>query len=230
MKLPSLSSGHEQVIHDTISCLLAGGHVLLEGAPGLGKTLMVQTLSETLELAFSRIQFTPDMMPADIIGTNFIIDTASSKEFQFQRGPVFGQIVLADEINRATPKAQSALLEANADKTKLPSVALITTFQSRFLCSPRRTRLKWKALIHFPRHSLNRFLFKLLLHDSSHEELVNILVRTTGVEKSEVTKVADSQLIIQMKSLVREIIISQNVINFRCTAGNRHPATKFNTI
>ena len=205
--------GHEQVIHDTISCLLAGGHVLLEGAPGLGKTLMVQTLSETLELAFSRIQFTPDMMPADIIGTNFIIDTASSKEFQFQRGPVFGQIVLADEINRATPKAQSALLEA-MQENKVTVGGIDYHLPKPFFVLATQNPIEMEGTYPLPEAQLDRFLFKLLLHDSSHEELVNILVRTTGVEKSEVTKVADSQLIIQMKSLVREIIISQNVINF----------------
>ena len=205
--------GHERVVRDTLLSLLSGGHVLLEGAPGLGKTLMVQTLSDTLELGFSRIQFTPDMMPADIIGTNFIIDRAGSKEFQFQKGPVFGQIVLADEINRATPKAQSALLEAMQEH-KVTVGGIDYPLPQPFFVLATQNPIEMEGTYPLPEAQLDRFLFKLLLDPSSQAELVNILVRTTGADTAAVTHVADAARITQMKSLVREVIMADTVVNF----------------
>jgi MoxR-like ATPase len=133
--------GQESVVEEVLICLLAGGHVLLEGAPGLGKTLLVRTLSQAMHLRFSRIQFTPDLMPADIVGTNVVVeDERGRKKFELQKGPIFGQLVLADEINRATPKTQSALLEAMAEK-------------SVTISSPPRTPSRWRARIPCPRPS-----------------------------------------------------------------------------
>ena len=148
--------GHAEIVRGVLICLFSGGHTLLEGVPGLGKTLLVKTLAEGLDLRFSRIQFTPDLMPADIVGTNIVVETPGGRHFGFQRGPIFGQIVLADEVNRATPKTQSALLEAMQEL----SVTVGGTHHSlsdRSSFSRRRIRSKWRAPIHCRRPSSTGF-------------------------------------------------------------------------
>ena len=185
--------GHEQVIHQTLTCLLAGGHALLEGVPGLGKTLLVRALGEALSLSFSRIQFTPDLMPADITGTNIVVeDSPGTRAFRFQGGPVFANLVLADEINRATPKTQSAILEAMAEGTV--SVAGTT--------HP------------LPEAQLDRFLFKIEMGMSSREELTAILSRTTGLETPAPAKVADAAGILAMRATVRGVQAADHVSDY----------------
>src|SRR6478609_5593548 len=173
--------GHDEIIHGVLTCLFIGGHALLEGVPGLGKTLLVRTLADTLSLDFNRIQFTPDLMPADIIGTNVVMETPDGRRmFEFQRGPIFSQIVLADEINRATPKTQSALLEA----TQNP--------------------IEQEGTYPLPEAQLDRFLFKLVVGYSTREELGVILDRTTRGEWPKAGKVIDGETLVRMQALVRE--------------------------
>ena len=144
--------GQHQLVRQTLISLIAGWHALLEGVPGLGKTMLVRTMAEALDLGFSRIQFTPDLMPADIVGTNIIVEEGGERRFRFQQGPIFGNLVLADEINRATPKTQSALLEAMQEH-RSPSPSSSTPSRSRSSCSPRRTRSRWRAPIRCPKRS-----------------------------------------------------------------------------
>ncbi len=197
--------GHEQVVHEVLACLLAGGHALLEGVPGLGKTLLVRTLSEALDLEFSRIQFTPDLMPADITGTN-IVEAGESgrKAFRFQPGPIFANLVLADEINRATPKTQSAVLEAMQEQTV--SVARTTHELPRpFLVLATQNPLEMEGTYPLPEAQLDRFLLKIRLDSPGVDELVSILDRTTGAEIPRARKVASAERVEQMRGLVRRV-------------------------
>src|SRR5690349_5076998 len=182
--------GHREIINHVLIGLFAGGHVLLEGVPGLGKTLLVKTLAESLELSFSRIQFTPDLMPGDIIGTNIIVEDAQGrKHFQFQRGPIFGHILLADEVNRATPKTQSALLEGMQEGAVTVSGAAYP----------------------LPAPQLDRFLFKVRVRYPALEELTEIIDRTTHVRAVEVRRVLTGPQVLSMRELVREIPIASHV-------------------
>src|SRR5579871_2668366 len=167
--------GHKEVVDGVITCLLAGGHALLEGVPGLGKTMLVRTLSETLHLSFSRIQFTPDLMPADILGTTVIDDTqAGAKAFEFRKGPVFANIVLADEINRATPKTQSALLEAMQEHRV--SVGKRTyALDEPFMVLATQNPLEMEGTYPLPEAQLDRFFFKLHVPFPGRDELHSIL-------------------------------------------------------
>ncbi len=202
--------GHEQVIDEVLTCLLSGGHVLLEGVPGLGKTLIVRTLADALDLSFSRIQFTPDLMPADITGTNIVIDEAGSRRFSFQPGPIFANLILADEINRATPKTQSAVLEAMQEQTV--SVAR-TTYElpQPFMVLATQNPLEMEGTYPLPEAQLDRFMFKVRVNSPAAGELVAIMDRTTGIEAPRAEKAADAAGITQMRSVVRQVPAASHV-------------------
>src|SRR5437588_2477237 len=170
--------GHDPIVDGTLIALFAGGHVLLEGVPGLGKTLLVRTLSEVLDLSFNRIQFTPDLMPADILGTNIVMETQGGRrEFQFQRGPIFAHLVLADEINRATPKTQSALLEAMQEH-QVTAGGEIRKLGEPFFVMATQNPIDQEGTYPLPEAQLDRFFFKLLVDYPSAAELTEVLNRT----------------------------------------------------
>src|SRR6266849_9616085 len=174
--------GHSEIVHGVLTCLFVGGHALLEGVPGLGKTLLVRTLSQVLDLAFNRIQFTPDLMPSDIIGTNIISETSEGKRaFSFQPGPIFAQIVLADEINRATPKTQSALLEAMQEHS-VTIGGTIHRLKEPFFVMATQNPIEQEGTYPLPEAQLDRFFFKLLVNYSGRQEMAAILDRTTKNE------------------------------------------------
>ena len=207
----SVIVGHEQVIDEVMCCLLGGGHALLEGVPGLGKTLLVRTLADALSLTFSRIQFTPDLMPADITGTNIVAtDPAGGKSFQFQEGPVFAHLILADEINRATPKTQSALLEAMQEHTV--SIAGRTRpLPQPFFVLATQNPLEMAGTYPLPEAQLDRFLFKINVSSPGEADLVSIVDRTTGVDEPRAQKAADAERIAQMRDLVRQVAVASHV-------------------
>src|SRR3990172_9779659 len=171
--------GHDDIIHGVLTCLFVGGHCLLEGVPGLGKTLLVRTLAKTLDLDFSRIQFTPDLMPADILGTNMVMESPEGKRFfEFQRGPIFTQICLADEVNRATPKTQSAMLETMQEG----SVSIgghVHVLDQPFLVMATQNPIEQEGTYPLPEAQLDRFFFKLVVGYSTRDELSTIVDRTT---------------------------------------------------
>jgi MoxR-like ATPase len=206
--------GQERVVEEVLICLFAGGHALLEGAPGLGKTLLVRTLAEAMELRFSRIQFTPDLMPGDIVGTNVVVeDERGRKRFELSKGPIFGQLVLADEINRATPKTQSALLEAMAEK----SVTIAGTrhqLEEPFFVLATENPIEMEGTYPLPEAQLDRFLFKVLVPQPDEDTLVGILDRTTGTAKSEVPRVVDGPKLLEMRELVREVKVADAVTRY----------------
>jgi len=197
--------GHDQAANEVLTCIMAGGHALLEGVPGLGKTLLVRTLADVLNLTFSRIQFTPDLMPADITGTSIVeADQTGAKQFRFQQGPIFANLVLADEINRATPKTQSAVLEAMQEHTV--SVARTTHRLSEpFFVLATQNPLEMEGTYPLPEAQLDRFLLKVVVRSPNVEQLVDILDRTTGVDAPKAKTVADAQALIGMQELVRRI-------------------------
>lgn len=203
--------GYDEIINFTIISLLSGGHVLLEGVPGIGKTLLVRTLSEILDLKFSRIQFTPDLMPADITGTNIILeDENGRKYFKFQEGPIFANIILADEINRATPKTQSALLEAMQEGS-VTSGGIIYNLPKPFFVMATQNPIEMEGTYPLPEAQLDRFFFKLILTPPSQEELLEIIERTTNVETPKVNKVADGETIEELKKIVRSVPVPMAV-------------------
>src|ERR1041385_4187261 len=174
--------GHSDIVHGILTCLFVGGHALLEGVPGLGKTLLVRTLSQVLDLHFNRIQFTPDLMPSDIMGTNIINETPDGQRvFSFQPGPLFAQIVLADEINRATPKTQSALLEAMQEHSVTVG-GTIHKLEEPFFVMATQNPIEQEGTYPLPEAQLDRFLFKLVVNYSTREELSVIIDRTTRGE------------------------------------------------
>ena len=203
--------GQKEIIEGVLICLMTGGHALLEGVPGLGKTLLIRTLHEALDLEFSRIQFTPDLMPADIIGTNVVAeDDEGRKFFEFQRGPVFANLILADEINRATPKTQSALLEAMQEKS------VTVAGQHRALGLPffvmaTQNPLEMEGTYPLPEAQLDRFFFKLKVEYPNLEELDLVMERTTKREVPSVQKVSDGAEINALEQIVRDIIIAEDV-------------------
>src|SRR6266480_4163119 len=189
--------GHSDIVHGVLTCLFVGGHALLEGVPGLGKTLLIRTLSEVLDLKFNRIQFTPDLMPSDIIGTNIISESADGRrDFRFQAGPIFAQIVLADEINRATPKTQSALLEAMQEK-QVTAGGEIRKLEQPFFVMATQNPLEQEGTYPLPEAQLDRFFYKLLVQYSGRDELRQILDRTTTNYKDDPLPVIDSPRIMQ---------------------------------
>lgn len=203
--------GQDEIIEGALLCLLADGHALLEGVPGLGKTQLVHTLSEVLSLSFSRIQFTPDMMPSDITGTMLLIENAQGrKQFEFQKGPIFAQIVLADEINRATPRTQSALLEAMQERTV--SVARTShKLDEPFCVLATQNPLELEGTYPLPEAQLDRFLFKLHVNYPDADEMLEIMRRTTRDGDVQIERVIDSETIQWMRQLVRRVPIVEHV-------------------
>ncbi len=203
--------GHETLIDHVLIAFLAGGHVLLEGVPGLGKTLLVKTLAQALELAFSRIQFTPDLMPADIIGTNVVMQDAEGRRyFEFQRGPVFTQVLLADEINRATPKTQSALLEAMQEHA-VTAAGNSFQLEEPFFVLATQNPIEMEGTYPLPEAQLDRFMFKVKAEFPSAADLVEIIDRTTVVEQPHPAVVASRDVIRQMLRLAREVEVASHV-------------------
>ena len=202
--------GQGEVVRHVLVSILAGGHVLLEGVPGLGKTMLIRTLGQALDLKFSRIQFTPDMMPADIIGTEILSDEDGRREFRFRRGPLFANLVLADEINRATPKTQSALLEAMQESSV--TVAQ-TTYQLEepFFVMATQNPIEMEGTYPLPEAQLDRFFFKVNVDLPSVGEMVEILGRTTGKESPSANKAVSGADIILMRALARTTPIASHV-------------------
>jgi MoxR-like ATPase len=220
--------GHNDIVHGVLTCLFVGGHCLLEGVPGLGKTLLVRTLAQTLDLEFSRIQFTPDLMPADILGTNMIIeDEKGHREFQFQKGPIFTQICLADEINRATPKTQSALLEAMQERS-ISIAGEIYQLKPPFFVMATQNPIEQEGTYPLPEAQLDRFFFKLVVGYSGRDELNTIIERTTKGVNIQADKVMDGEEIVQWQQLVREVILAPHVQDYiaRLTLAT-HPEGQF---
>ena len=206
--------GHREVITHVLTGMFAGGHVLLEGVPGLGKTLLIKTLSEGLDLSFSRIQFTPDLMPADIIGTNLIVEDADGrKHFQFQQGPIFAHILLADEINRATPKTQSALLEGMQESAVTVGGAT-RPLPAPFFVLATQNPIEMEGTYPLPEAQLDRFLFKLRVRYPQIEELNSIIDRTTQSRTATVNRVLGGPDVLAFRELIREVPIVSHVRDF----------------
>lgn len=206
--------GHEAIVDSTLIALFAGGHVLLEGVPGLGKTLLVRTLGEVLDLSFNRIQFTPDLMPADILGTNIVMETtAGRREFQFQKGPVFAHLILADEINRATPKTQSALLEAMQEH-QVTAGGELRRLTEPFFVMATQNPIDQEGTYPLPEAQLDRFFFKLLVGYPSSDELAEVLGRTTGSTKAEVRKSVTREHLLELMRLVRDVPVASHVKDY----------------
>ena len=206
--------GQEEIVESTVIALFAGGHVLLEGVPGLGKTLLVRTLSEVLDLSFNRIQFTPDLMPADILGTNIVMETQGGRrEFQFQRGPIFAHLILADEINRATPKTQSALLEAMQEH-QVTAGGEIRKLVEPFFVMATQNPIDQEGTYPLPEAQLDRFFFKVLVGYPTASELTEVLTRTTTGVRAEVAKVLDRDSLIELMKVVRDVPVASHVKDY----------------
>ncbi len=206
--------GQDIVVRQVLICIIAGGHALLEGVPGLGKTMLIRTLADVLDLKFSRIQFTPDLMPADIVGTNIMEEREDGRRyFRFEAGPVFANLVLADEINRATPKTQSALLEAMQEKT-------VTVANERYQLNPpffvlaTQNPLEMEGTYPLPEAQLDRFLFKIDVMFPSVDELVDIVGRTTGTAVPYAEKVATGNRVLAMSELARGVAVPSHVSQY----------------
>jgi MoxR-like ATPase len=206
--------GQRQTIEDCLVCIFAGGHCLLEGVPGLGKTMLVRTISEVLALEFRRIQFTPDLMPADIIGTNMVVEGEDGRRrFEFQKGPIFGQIILADEINRATPKTQSALLEAMQEKSVTVGGNMYR-LKPPFFVIGTQNPLEMDGTYPLPEAQLDRFFFKLLVGYPSREDLGTVLERTTDRPPAERRVMMDGDEIEAWKRLILQVVVAPHVRDY----------------
>src|SRR5689334_23156646 len=206
--------GQQDVVDGVLICLLAGGHVLLEGVPGLGKTTLLRTLSRVLHLKYSRIQFTPDLMPADIVGSMIIeTDERGAKSLRFQEGPVFANLVLADEINRATPKTQSALLEAMQERT-VTSGNTTHELEAPFLVMATQNPIEMEGTYPLPEAQLDRFLMKILVLYPSREELNRIVERTIQRDDAALHQVVDRDAIMQLRSACHEVLVAAHVQDF----------------
>ncbi len=202
--------GQGDVVRHVLVSILAGGHVLLEGVPGLGKTMLIRTLGQALDLKFSRIQFTPDLMPADILGTEILTDSNGQREFRFRSGPLFANLVLADEINRATPKTQSALLEAMQEGSV--TVAQKTyRLEEPFFVLATQNPLEMEGTYPLPEAQLDRFFFKVNVTMPAVDEMVEILERTTGKETASAGRAASSADIVQMRALARTVPVASHL-------------------
>jgi MoxR-like ATPase len=205
--------GQRELIRQTMTCLLANGHALLEGVPGLGKTMLVRTIADVIDCTFNRIQFTPDLMPADITGTNILIEEGGSRVFRFQPGPVFANLVLADEINRATPKTQSSLLEAMQEHQ-------VTVARQRYPLDPpffvlaTQNPLEMEGTYPLPEAQLDRFMFKVMVPFPSEDDLVKIVERTTGSDSASASKVCSATEVVEMQRLARAVPIAAHVTAF----------------
>ena len=202
--------GHGDIIRKVLVAFFAGGHVLLEGAPGLGKTLLVKSLSRALGLSFKRVQFTPDLMPADIIGTQLLMETEGRRDFQFKQGPIFAHLVLADEINRATPKTQSAVLEAMEER-QVTAFGVTYRMESPFMVLATQNPIELEGTYPLPEAQLDRFFFKLLVAHPTPEELTEILHRTTRAGEQDAAQVlaeGAASVIARMQLLLRQVLIA----------------------
>jgi len=208
--------GHADIISGVLTAMLAGGHVLLEGAPGLGKTLLVKTLAESLHLSFARVQFTPDLMPADIVGTNVMVQDqhgGGGRHFQFQSGPIFANILLADEVNRATPKTQSALLEGMQEKNVTVG-GVSRPLPQPFFVLATQNPIEMEGTYPLPEAQLDRFLFKLKVRYPGMEELNAIIDRTTQNQAPAIGRVMDAAAVLGAQELVRDVPIASHVRDF----------------
>jgi MoxR-like ATPase len=206
--------GHAGIVEGTLTSLFAGGHVLLEGVPGLGKTLLVRTLSEVLDLPFNRIQFTPDLMPADILGTNMVMETPEGRRaFEFQHGPIFSNLILADEINRATPKTQSALLEAMQEH-QVTAGGELRRLEEPFFVMATQNPIDQEGTYPLPEAQLDRFFFKILVGYPNAEELGEVINRTTAGVRAQVDKVLSRATLIELMSLVRQVPVASHVKDY----------------
>jgi len=217
----------DQVIREVLICLVAGGNVLLEGVPGLGKTLLVKSIAQCLDAGFSRIQFTPDLMPADIIGTTVIMEDASGrKSFEFQKGPIFSNIILTDEINRATPKTQSALLEAMQEKSVTVS-GTTHTLEEPFFVLATQNSIEMEGTYPLPEAQLDRFFFKCIVQTANATEMTEILKRTTTDTVTKVNKVISGQDLLEMRKCALQIQISEEMLQYVShLVLSTHPANK----
>jgi MoxR-like ATPase len=206
--------GQRDVIDGVLICLVAGGHVLLEGVPGLGKTTLLRTLSRVLDLRYSRIQFTPDLMPGDIVGSMVMeTDDHGHKSLRFQPGPIFANLVLADEINRATPKTQSALLEAMQERT-VTNGTFTYSLEAPFLVMATQNPIEMEGTYPLPEAQLDRFLMKILVTYPSREDLSRIVELTTRSEDAELDQILDRNQIAELKHICREVIVAPHVQDF----------------
>ena len=207
--------GYEEIVESVLVCLFCGGHVLLEGVPGLGKTLLVRTLSDVFSLEFRRIQFTPDLMPADIIGTNIVMEDAKTgkRQFQFQTGPIFGQIILADEINRATPKTQSAMLEAMQEHS-VTSGGQTRKLPEPFMVLATQNPIEQEGTYPLPEAQLDRFFFKLVVPYTNRQELRTIVERTTTGHDPRAESVVGAEGIMEAQELVKHVVIAEHVQDY----------------
>ena len=206
--------GQKDIVDGVIIAMIAGGNVLLEGVPGLGKTMLVRTLSETLGLEFSRLQFTPDLMPSDILGTTILAEgDDGSKAFRFDRGPIFANIILADEINRATPKTQSAMLEAMQERSVTVGKETMK-LQDPFFVLATQNPLEMEGTYPLPEAQLDRFLFKLRVNFPNLDELHLIMDRTTQRAQPEIQEVIGRDRLLEMKSFARDVPIARHVQDY----------------
>ncbi|MCR4316920.1 MAG: AAA family ATPase [Planctomycetes bacterium] len=220
--------GHHDVVRYTLMAIIAGGHVLLEGVPGIGKTLLVKSFANCFDLDFSRIQFTPDLMPADVVGTNIIVEEPGKKlHFEFQRGPVFSDVLLADEINRATPKTQSALLEAMQERT-VTSGGATHALSEHFFVLATQNPIEMEGTFPLPEAQLDRFFFKLSMSPASEEELCELLSEPGPKDPSAISKVADRDMLSRMRALVHRVPVASHLISFAARLVQAtNPGTKF---
>jgi MoxR-like ATPase len=206
--------GQREVVDGVLICLVAGGHVLLEGVPGLGKTTLLRTLGRVLHLRYSRIQFTPDLMPADIVGSMMIEnDERGTKTLRFQPGPIFANLVLADEINRATPKTQSALLEAMQERT-VTSGTTTHELEAPFLVMATQNPIEMEGTYPLPEAQLDRFLMKILVQYPKRDELASIVERTIQREDMQLDQVLDREGILRLRSVCRQVLVAPHVQDF----------------
>jgi len=210
-ELSKIIVGQDELVRDLFICLLCEGHALIEGVPGLGKTLIVRTLSQVLDLKYSRIQFTPDLMPADILGTHFINETEpGNRSFKFYKGPVFGQIILADEINRATPKTQSALLEA-MQEGQVTLFGEQHTLEKPFIVLATQNPLEMEGTYPLPEAQIDRFLFKLMVQFPDREELFLILDKTTEEYHAELSPLLSAETILELQPRIKQVPMASHV-------------------
>jgi MoxR-like ATPase len=222
-ELRKVMVGQADLLRDTLLAMIAGGHVLLEGVPGLGKTVLVRTIGQALSLQFSRVQFTPDLMPADIVGTNIIQDIDGSRQLSYQAGPIFSNIVLADEINRATPKTQSALLEAMQEHSVTVGIETRLLPEPFFVLATQNP-IELEGTYPLPEAQLDRFLFKVLVPFPPEADLEEIVRRTTGDNTPQPSTVADAATLVEMMALARQVPIADHVASYAVRlVGATHP-------